>query len=83
MASHSVNPQDTQFLHAALHNWQERNRTARTFLALSPAEQSEIVSDAQDLKKHNPETLSPEGRRNRDECERILRSRCTLIRRSR
>jgi hypothetical protein len=50
MACHSVNPRDTQFLHTALHNWQERNRTARTFLALSPAEQSEIVGDAQDLK---------------------------------
>jgi hypothetical protein len=54
MASHSLVssrvPQDTQFLHAALHNWQERNQTARTFLALSPAEQSEIMRDAQVLK---------------------------------
>jgi hypothetical protein len=51
MASHSVNPRDTQFLHAALHNFQERNHTARNFLELSPAEQSEIMGDAQDLKK--------------------------------
>ena len=55
----------------------------RSFLALTPAEQSEILRDAQDLKKHNSDNLSPEGRRNRDECERILRSRSTLIRRSR
>jgi hypothetical protein len=86
MASHSLVssrvPQDTQFLHEALHNWQERNQTARTFLALSPAEQSEILRDAQDLKKHNSDNLSPEGRRNREACERILRSRSTLIRRS-
>jgi hypothetical protein len=52
MASHSVIPRDTQFLHAALHNWQKRNRTARTFLELSPAEQSEIMGDAQDLKQN-------------------------------
>ena len=50
MASHSVNPQDTQFLHAALHSFQERNHTVRNFLELSPAEQSEIMGDAQDLK---------------------------------
>jgi hypothetical protein len=54
MASHSVIPRDTQFLHAALHNWQERNHTDRTFLELSPAEQSEIMGDAQDLKKETP-----------------------------
>ena len=52
MASHSVNPRDTQFLHTALHNWQERNHTDRTFLELSPAEQSEIMGDAQDLKQN-------------------------------
>jgi hypothetical protein len=80
MASHSVNPRDTQFLYAALHNWQERNHTDRTFLALTPAEQSEIMRDAQDLK--TSDKMSPEGRRNLDECERILRSRSTLIRRS-
>jgi hypothetical protein len=59
MASQSVNPQDTQFLHAALHNWQERNHTARTFLALLPAEQSEILGDAQSLKMNegNPLTI--------------------------
>jgi len=50
MASHSVNPQDTQFFSEALHNFQERNHTARNFLELSPAEQSEIMGDAQDLK---------------------------------
>ena len=77
MASHSVNPRDTQFLYAALHNWQERNHTDRPFLALTPAEQSGILRDAQDLK------MSPEGRRNREACELILRRRSTLIRRSR
>jgi hypothetical protein len=80
MAFTSVNPDDSQLFSAALHNWQERNHTARTFLALTPAEQSEILRDAQDLK--TSDKMSPEGRRNRDECERILRSRSTLIRRS-
>jgi hypothetical protein len=69
MASQIVNRDDSQFFSDALPNWQEQNHTARTFLELSPAEQS----DAQDLKKHNPENLSPEGRRNREACERILR----------
>jgi hypothetical protein len=75
MAFQIVSPQDTQFLHAALHNWQERNHTARTFLALSTAEQSVILRDAQDLKKRNPDNLSPEGLRNREACERILSRR--------
>jgi hypothetical protein len=75
MAFQIVSPQDTRFLHSALHSFQERNHTARTFLALSPAEQSEIVRDAQDLKKRNPDNLSPEGRRNREACEAILRRR--------
>jgi hypothetical protein len=81
MASHSLVPsrfpQDTQFLHEALHNWQEQNHDSRDFRDLTPAEQSAIMRDAQDLK------MSPEGRRNREACERILPSRSTLIRRSR
>jgi hypothetical protein len=58
MASHSVNPQDTQFFRAALHNWQERNHTARTFLVLLPAEQSEILGDAQSLKANGSKPLT-------------------------
>jgi hypothetical protein len=63
---------DTKYLHEALRNWQEKTHDSRTWSQLSPAEQSEIMSDAQDLKKK--QNLSPEGRRNRDECERILRN---------
>jgi hypothetical protein len=66
---------DTKHLHEALQNWQNRNADSRTWDQLSPAEQSGIVRDAQDLKKKQnfPTGLSPEGQRNRDECERILR----------
>jgi hypothetical protein len=68
---------DTKYLHSALQNWQLRNRDSRKWEHLSPAEQSEIMRDAQDLKKNQnfPTRLSPEGQRNRDECERIFRGR--------
>lgn len=57
MASHSLLvpselPQDQKFVHAALHSFQERNHTARSFRDLSPAEQSAIMRDAQDLKQN-------------------------------
>jgi hypothetical protein len=45
---------DTNFLHDALRNWQERNHDARGFGELSPLEQSEIVRDAQNLKRNAP-----------------------------
>ena len=45
---------DTNFLHDALRNWQERNHDARGFGDLTPAEQSEIMRDAQDLKRNAP-----------------------------
>jgi hypothetical protein len=76
MALTSVNPDDSQLFSEALHNWQEQNRDSRDFRDLTPAEQSAIMRDAQDLK------MSPEGRRNREACELILRRRSTLIRRS-
>jgi hypothetical protein len=66
---------DTKHLHEALQNWQNRNADFRTWDQLSPAEQSVIMRDAQDLKKKQNFPTSPEGQRNRDECERILRYR--------
>ena len=68
-----INRDDTQLFSEALHSWQKRQHDSRGFGQLTPTQQSEIMRDAQDLK--NPDNLSPEGRRNRDECERILRSR--------
>lgn len=73
MAFTSVNPDDTQFLHAALHSWQKRQHDSRDFRNLTAPEQSEILRDAQALK--NPDKLSPEGRRNREACELILSRR--------
>jgi hypothetical protein len=72
---------DTKYLTEALRNWQNRNADSRTWDQLSPAEQSEIAREAQDLKKKQnvPTGLSPEGRRNRDACERILRGRFVAI----
>jgi hypothetical protein len=75
MAFTSVNPDDSQLFSEALHNWQEQNRDSRDFRDLTPAAQSAIMGDAQDLKKHNPDNLSPEGLRNREACERILSRR--------
>lgn len=66
---------DTKFFSQALKNWQDEHDDVRGFGSLSPAQQSEIAREAQDLKKHNPELLSPEGLRNREACEAILRRR--------
>ena len=63
---------DTKFLHEALRNWQEKNGSSRTWDRLTPNEQSAIMRDAQDLK------MSPEGRRNREACERIVGLRRSL-----
>ena len=60
MASQIVNPLDTQFLHAALHNWQDRNQNSRTWEQLSQTDRSEIMRDAQTLKTNsyeNPLTI--------------------------
>ena len=62
----SASPQDTTIFHEALKNWQEKNSSSRTWDRLTPNEQSSILRDAQDLK------MSPEGRRNREACERTL-----------
>ena len=75
MAFQIVSPQDTQFLHAALHSWQKRQHDSRDFRNLTPDEQRAIVSDAQALKQRNPDNLSPEGLRNREACELILSRR--------
>jgi hypothetical protein len=50
MAFTSVNPDDSQLFSEALHNWQEQNHDSHDFRDLTPAAQSAIVSDAQDLK---------------------------------
>ena len=75
MAFQIVSPQDTQFLHAALHSWQKRQHDKRDFRELAPPEQSAIVRDAQALKDRKPDNLSPEGLRNREACELILSRR--------
>lgn len=66
---------DTKFFYQALRNWQQRNQTFQTYDRLTPAQQSEIARDAQNLKKNNPLNLSPEGLRNHEACLRILRRR--------
>lgn len=42
--------QDTEYLHQALRNWQERTHSTRTWDQLSQTLRSEILSDAQNLK---------------------------------
>jgi len=42
---------DTKFLHEALQNWHDRKRNSRTWDQLSTTEQSEIMRDAQAIKK--------------------------------
>jgi hypothetical protein len=51
MASQIVNPPDTRLFLKALRQWQERNRIFRTFDRLTPSQQSQVVSDAQELKR--------------------------------
>lgn len=48
---------DTKFLEQALKNWQEKNHDPRKFDRLTPAQQSEIIRDAEDLKKKGPITI--------------------------
>jgi hypothetical protein len=64
---------DTNYLHEALRNWQEKNGSSRTWDRLTMNEQSSIMLDAQDLK--TSDKMSPEGRRNLEACEAILRLR--------
>jgi hypothetical protein len=49
---------DTKYLHEALRNWQVRNQDSRTWEKLSQAEQSEIMSEAQALKRNEKQPLS-------------------------
>ena len=44
-------PQDTTIFHEALKNWQDRKQNSRTWDQLSTTEQSEIMRDAQAIKK--------------------------------
>jgi hypothetical protein len=48
---------DTKYFQEALRNWRERNHDTRDFCELSPAEASEIMRDAQELKKQSPPPL--------------------------
>jgi|HubBroStandDraft_5_1064220.scaffolds.fasta_scaffold34394_2 hypothetical protein len=49
---------DSRYFHEALRNWQARNQDSRTWEQLSQTEQSEIMSDAQELKKHDTQTIA-------------------------
>jgi hypothetical protein len=42
---------DTKFLREALQNWHDRKQNSRTWDQLSTTEQSEIMRDAQAIKK--------------------------------
>lgn len=42
---------DTRLFLKALRQWQERNRIFRTFDRLTPSQQSQVMSDAAELKR--------------------------------
>jgi hypothetical protein len=44
---------DTKFVTEALAEWQNKSTTTRTWEQLTPEEQSEILRDAQELKRQS------------------------------